>query len=282
MLLNVSQYIPHKLKISFDYCNRKQGIATLGISAQSGSYSYLGALAVISSNNFENYTLNDLSRSSANIRISSNSICVNLNTTECANIQVMESIIVNSYLFTLTTKGIYSSSYMAVKTNQSMPVSFTKIFPLAGTYNMNYTRIFGKSDCFNSDQNYVYVSYLDTYSTILYSKVDDLSSSSGPDWKSVSILSIYGVELSKVFFSAARDYINERHVYLIGNLVNESDQITCSGNSSCLIDHGSLIIDTGDGALVNAFTFPSNLKIAGMELQSKTNDIYIYGSEVYL
>jgi hypothetical protein len=281
MLLNISQYIPQKLKISFDYCNRKQGIATLGVGTQSGSSSFLGALAVISSNSFENYTLVDLSRSPDNSRINSNSVCVNLSSAECSSIQVIDSIIINSHLFTLTTKGLYSSSSTTVETNQTLPASFTKIFPLAGDNSfINYTRIFGKSDCFNSDQNFVYVSYLDTYSKLLYSKVDDLISTSGLSWESISILSIDGVANSAVFFSAARDNINQRNIYLIGNPLYGSDQITCSGNSSCLIDQGSIIIDSGNGLIVNAFTFPSNLKIAGMEFQSKTNDIYLFGSEV--
>lgn len=282
MILNLSQYVPHKLKISFDHCNRKQGIATIGVNSQSSNSSYLGALSVISSTNFENFTLTDLSRSSDNIRISNNSLCANLDETDCSNIQVMDSLSVNSHLFTLTTLGVYSSSSFIIKTNQTTQASFRKIFPLTEDVSfMNSTRIFGKSDCFNSNQNYVFVSYINATSSLIYGTVDDLTSTE-PKWTSVSISAISGISNSSVFFSASRDVINQRNIYLAGNLIYGSDQIICSGNSSCLIDHGVIIVDEGDGLLNVAFNFPSNLKISGMEFQSKTNNIYIFGSEVFV
>lgn len=282
IILNLSQYVPHKLKISFDHCSRTQGIATLGVSSQSSNTSYLGALSIISSNNFENFTLNDLSRSSDNLRFSSYGLCANLDATDCSNIQVMDSIIVNSHIFTLTTLGLYSSSSFILKTNQTLPASFTKIFPLTDDFSfMNSTRIFGKSDCFKSHQNFIFVTYLNITSNLLYVSVDDFNSFAAPKWTSVSLAAINGISNSSVFFGAARDVINQRNIYLAGNLIYGSDQITCSGNSSCLVDQGAIILDFGDQSLNITFNFPSSLKIAGMEFQSKTNNIYIFGSEVF-
>lgn len=282
MLMNSSQYIPQKLKISFDHCNRKQGIATLGVSSQSLSARYLGALSILSSNSFENFTLNDLSRSSNNIRISNSSLCANLNMIDCSNIQIMDTISVSSHLFTLTTLGLFSSSSLFVETNQTSPISFRKIYPLSDDVSfMNSTRIFGKSDCFNSLQNYIFVLRLSVTSTLLYGTVGDLTRYGGPVWSSVYIGAVNGISKSSVFFGAARDVINHRNIYLAGTLIYGSDQIACSGNSSCLINQGAIIVDLGDQSPNVTFSFPSNLKISGMEFQSKTNNLYVFGSEVW-
>ena len=281
MLINTSQYVPLKLKLSFDHCNRKQGIATFGVSSQSGNSSYIGALSLITSSNFDNFTLFDLSRSSENVRLSNNSLCVNLNQFECSNIQIMDSIIVNSHLFTLTTMGLFISSSFILQTNTASSTAFKQIFPLTNDFSfMNFTRIFGKSDCLDSYQHLVYLIYYNTSSHLLYGEVGDLSASLNPNWNSVAVSDISGIENNSVFFSAFRDVINQRHVYLVGNPLFGNDQIACSGNSSCLIDHASVVLDEGNGSPKLTFNFSSDLKVAGMDFQSKTNNIFVFGSEV--
>ena len=236
MLLNSSQYIPNDFKLRFDHCNRKQGIATFGVSSSSGNSNFLGSLAAITSSYFENYRFNDLSRSAENQYIATTSICFDLNLIECSGLKIMDTLIVKSHLFILTSKGLFVSQKFLSATNNTSSAVYHQIFPRLD--DLDYTtssvltsvRIFGKSDCLDTSHNFVFLMFS---STLMYTTVEEIGSSLNPDWTTVGVDMISGADNSTVFFNALRDVLNQKNIYLVGTPLIGNDQIICSANSSC-------------------------------------------------
>lgn len=269
-----------------DHCLRKEGIAIFGVGSTSTSTANLGAMAAFTSDGFNTFSLRDLSRSKANVRAAEGSLCANLTTVACSSLEIVDAIMVDSYLIILTNLGLFSSSTFEVATNTTSPMIFRTLstgqsaIDSASVY-LQVASLYGQSDCFKGSQDYVYLTYSPTAaflaSNLLYATSTNLLSNS---WSSPLVTSsITGLDATYGFVGACRDIVYGRHVYLVG--VPTASQAACPSLEPgyCTFDRARIVLDTGVKQTIGCI-FPTSMVVTGFAFHSNNNDLFIYGSEV--
>ncbi|KAJ3336492.1 hypothetical protein HDU93_002694 [Gonapodya sp. JEL0774] len=273
------------IKLRKDTCAYRHGVILLGYDAPSRNG--LGALLVSTSVGYgSDSRLLDLTRNSKG-KSSTGSLCAGLSASQCAELYVMDVVLVDGYMFFLTSYGLFRSSRFSAERTSIVDSEILRVTtgvssidsqPSTGVRNSS---LFGQSNCY-SDHGYVFLAYGAAGTVgngfLVYAHT---TSAIVNQWSSViSAGALPGRTGQDVFVAAIHDFSLNSNLFLVGRL-SPSTQTDCSVKI-CTYNSASVVIhDNETGTFAAGYTFPASLFVTGIQVHAQEQEVYVFGSELW-
>jgi hypothetical protein len=145
----MDQYTPKHFKLTQGICHDSHSIAILGVSEESLAKDGMGALILVSTDEFQsNGRLIDLTKGPYGNRKESGSLCQNLTPEECSQLTIYSSFLTYQSLYLVTSAGFFQSIAMSR-------------FVAISWLNTDFSRVIitGYSNCVPQENGIIFVLY---------------------------------------------------------------------------------------------------------------------------
>ncbi|KAJ3139409.1 Golgi transport complex subunit 1 [Physocladia obscura] len=274
--LRTANYVPNYFRLSQNECSKKKSIAILGSQTVGDS---LGGLMIVSADGFSsNWLLRDISQDPSGGSVPTASICNYI--TDCSDLQVQYTILLNSLTLFGTNRGIYYSTIFPSLT--STYVQFSKattghsILDLGSSARLSVSiYVSSSTNCLDETENYVFVAFSTSSlrNNLIYSTENGIRENL---WSNRIQMSSISSALSTYQFLDMKRYTpSSSNIYLVGIPISTCGSTNCANNAIVVIHNISA------GTYTQVFTFPTSNVLVGLACHSNMIDCYAYGSELY-